>query len=151
VSADASLDYLNNFIPTTGESMTDEDKLNEIYNTVKDLHQTIRGFNGFEGLVSQVARIEEKQNSIEKTLTGLDDIKDNLNSIRTLTTVINQRGCAFGQTSGIHVPPLLRQENSDENVKWRELREKLFWPIVVALILACIYAIPQILHILSTH
>lgn len=131
--------------------MSDDDKLNQIYNTVKDLQQTIRGFNGYEGLVSHVARIEEKQNSISKSLIGLEEIKEDINQIRTLTDVINHRGCAFGQSSGVHTPtqPIKQGQDNDDNVKWKELREKLFWPIVVALVISVIHAIPDILAALS--
>jgi len=139
-------------IANTGTQMADDEKLTEIYNTVKDLQQTIRGFNGFEGLISQVARIEEKQNNIERSLTVVEEIKNNLRSITTLIEVINARGCAFGQSSGVHVPtqPVNKLDASDESVKWREIRERLFWPILVSLIMLVIYALPKIVQILQS-
>ena len=136
--------------------MVDSEKLTEIWNSVKDLNNTIRGSgsNGYVGMVAQLEGMKEKLNRVEASADDIKAIREDQKTIKVLLDTINQRGCLYGQESGIHVPqpaqPVQQsQETSIDNVKYSEIRQRFFFPLLVMLVGAVLLAIPTIVQLLN--
>ena len=108
-------------------------QLHEMMGKIVDLHQTIRGYNGYPGMVADFERMQEKVENIEDKVGQLMSIGNKLTSIETTLQTINDRGCTYGQASGIHAPMSVQQSapqpavpqqspNDPNTVKWDELR-----------------------------
>ena len=135
-------------------------QMRDVIRAVDELTRTIRGHNGYVGMVTQLALTERAVSELTITVKSYSDNITELNAdvknVQSTLDVINNRGCSYGQD--IHagseikdkeVTHEIKQNGKVDAVTWAYLREKFTVPVILAIILAVLSALPKILQLLT--
>jgi hypothetical protein len=110
-------------------------------------------------LIEAIANRKETTNALASQIVEIrSSIKEFFDAINDKINELMVNGCKLGQLEG-HRNPETRTRATDETtqilpeifVSWKEIREKLFWPIAVSFILSIFGILALLVVLLSQH
>ncbi len=141
-------------------------RVSDLLEEVKEMNRTIRGHNGYMGMVTQIALIDKavqdltgSVNTITTALKGfekgLTDTNERLQAVQSSLDQLNETGCAFGREAHSPEKSQAAAEKTEarllkQTITWEWAREKLLVPVLVAVILTIVYNLPKIAAILNS-
>jgi len=103
-----------------------ETRIEDLLIEVRSVIRTLRGENGYIGLVAQVAQLEER----------IERLTEDVQKLSGLMT-IDEFGCKFGRATHLQEEDRI----SKNSVTWKWIRDNLSVPLITAVMITIVNAI----------